>query len=383
MKNTIDAQYQELLRKILTVGHRKGDRTGTGTRSLFGQQIRHDMREGFPLLTTKKMYFRGIVAELVWFLRGETNIRWLVQNGCNIWNGDAYKNYVKHCSANSLEWNEWMKDNGDGSLSMYTLQEFVEKIRDDEKFAERWGELGPIYGKQWRMWGEGGEYVDEHVDGNGITFAAVLDSRKDQVGDMLKKLRTNPDDRRMIVTAWNPDEIDQAVLPPCHIGFQVWTRLLHVGERVDLVKDPKFDLLELGISNGTDEDHEREIHAILDTYGVPRRAISLIWWQRSVDTFLGLPFNIASYALLLMAIAQEVNMVPEELIGNLGDTHLYENHLEAAIELCSREPMGLPQVKLAPWTVRSDGHSLWNLRIEDFELQNYSSHSTIKAELNN
>jgi thymidylate synthase len=274
--NTLDKKYQQLLSDIITFGVAKKDRTGTGTISEFGHQIRHKMSEGFPLLTTKKMAWKQIVSELLWFLTGQTNIAFLHKHNNHIWDGDY------------------------------------------EKSGRTDGDLGPIYGKQWRKW-----------DGK--------NGRIDQIDDLIRELKTNPDSRRLMVSAWNVGELDQMVLPPCHYGFQAWTR---------------------------EEDG--------------KRYISLMWNQRSVDTFLGLPFNIASYGLLLHIIANEVDMIPDELIGNLGDTHLYLNHIEQAKEQISRDSFDLPTLKT---NVKMDGICC-NVP-DDFVLEGYQYHPTIKAPLSN
>jgi thymidylate synthase len=292
--NTIDKKYVELLQDILDNGVEKDDRTGTGTISVFGRQIRHKMSEGFPLLTTKKIAWNVMVAELLWFLRGDTNIKFLLDYNCNIWNGDAYKRYER---ANTWE----LQDTP-------LMNDFIKRIKEDETFKKTWGELGPIYGRQWRDW-------------NGI----------DQIDNLITELKTNPDSRRLMVNAWNVAELDQMVLPPCHYGFQVYTRELSIEERLDLGYKTYKELFE-------PFDFHRVDHEEIDElYPVPRRAISLMWNQRSVDTFLGLPFNIASYGLLLEIIAKEVDMVPDELIGNLGDVHLYKNHIEQAKEQIGRD----------------------------------------------
>jgi len=340
--NNIDKQYQALLQDILDNGVEKKDRTGTGTISVFGRQIRHKMSEGFPLLTTKKMPWKSIVTELLWFLQGNTNIKWLVDNGCNIWNGDAYKNYE----------NEFNKGNvsgirlDDGTERVADIDEFVRRIKVDDEFAGDWGELGPIYGKQWRSWG--GELVTKRIkeEGKCPVSQNVIEGQIDQIQNLINDLKTNPDSRRLMVNAWNVGELDQMVLPPCHYGFQVYTRELSLEERLCIAD--KFNPLIredcLTKTHHPDETEELKLvyrHEFLDSLGpnvVPqRRAISLMWNQRSVDTFLGLPFNIASYGLLLMMLADEVNMVPDELIGNLGDVHLYTNHIEQAKEQIGRE----------------------------------------------
>ena len=363
----IEHQYLKLLKDILDNGTHKQTRNGE-TISVFGRQIRHSMSEGFPLFTTKKMAFKTMVTELLWFLKGDTNIKYLVDNGCNIWNGDAYKNYIKETDKLDL----WKKENCNlievsGTISnakprQFTKEEFINKIKTDDEFAKKWGELGPIYGKQWRKWANGGEVFDS------VHYY-------DQIKNLINELKTNPDSRRLMVNAWNVGELDQMVLPPCHYGFQVYTRKLSLAERRDWCKTHNVVLehLEAGLEN--EEDDMRGC-------GVPTRAISLMWNQRSVDTFLGLPFNIASYGLLLEILAKEVNMVPDELIGNLGDVHLYKNHIEQAKEQIGREPMKLPKLNELPnYLCMKDDWECY--KPSDFTLDNYQSHPTIKAPLSN
>ena len=332
--NTLDGKYQDLLQDILDNGVVKTDRTGTGTISVFGRQIRHRMSQGFPLLTTKRMAWKTMVTELLWFLRGDTNIKYLTDNDCHIWDGDY------------------------------------------EKSGRTDGELGPIYGKQWRDWGgkintelssDKGEdgfykYVTNHIKGI------------DQIEILINELKTNPDSRRLMVSAWNVGELDQMVLPPCHYGFQVYTRTLTGEER--------WDLLEKRVGNETFKSMVDDLVPFggglseeLESNNIPKRAISLMWNQRSVDTFLGLPFNIASYGLLLTMIADEVNMIPDELIGNLGDVHLYLNHTEQAKEQIKRDPFDLPTVRI------QDG--IFCSSINDILLEKYISHPSIKAPLSN
>ena len=336
--NNIDRQYKELLEYILHFGVEKQDRTGTGTKSIFGWQIRHNMKEGFPLLTTKKMAWKTMVTELLWFLRGDTNIKYLVDNDCHIWDGDAYKNYRK--------WNT----NDEHSL---TKEQFINKIKADSDFAGVYGELGPIYGKQWRDWGS--KRVSKRFYDKPIPYSRfVSDGGIDQITNLINELKTNPDSRRLMVSAWNVGELDQMVLPPCHYGFQVWTR---PSTREEKIVDP----------------------------GKYYR-ISLMWNQRSVDTFLGLPFNIASYGLLLEIIAKEVNMVPEELIGNLGDTHLYLNHIGQAKEQIIRTPYELPKVIINDEFWNPDNSILNQIEYitpNDFIIENYQFHPAIKAPLSN
>ena len=346
--NEIDKKYQELLVDIITNGKDKKDRTGTGTRSVFGRQIRHHMRDGFPLLTTKKMAVKTMMTELKWFLKGDTNIKYLVDNGCNIWNGDTYKNYKNGIAEVGLF------DN------LLTQEEFINKIKTNDEFAKQWGELGPIYGKQWRDWTE--YYVEKLNGGNPI----IVERTKDQIENLINDLKTNPDSRRHLVSAWNVGDMDEMVLPPCHYGFQIYTRELNLDERIDYYNggsDP------LNRSSDYFDWH-------MDVYDVPKREISLMWNQRSVDTFLGLPFNIASYATLLMLLAEELNMVPGEIIGNLGDTHLYVNHLDQAQEQIDRDPHPyLPTLKLSNVDILNGEF--------DYEVLHYHSHPPIKAPLSN
>ena len=350
--NKLDKQYTDLLQDILDNGVTKSDRTGTGTISIFGRQIRHKMSDGFPLLTTKKMPFKTITTELLWFLRGDTNIKYLVDNGCHIWDGDAYKNYCKQIPEYSKQFT-------------MSKEEYIDKIKTDDEFAKKWGELGPIYGHQWRNWGEWSTIdVPKKVLKPGI----------DQISNLINDLKTNPDSRRLMVSAWNVGELDQMVLPPCHYGFQVYTRELSLDERNE-IRDMQYFKNRLHQSlKGSDTK--------IDWENIPTRAISLMWNQRSVDTFLGLPFNIASYGLLLEIIAKEVNMAPDELIGNLGDVHLYSNHVEQAKEQLTRQPFELSEVRLRNYETieelldTKDSMSM-------IQLWRYDSHLSIKAPLSN
>jgi len=329
--NKLDKDYCNLLQDIIDNGISKSDRTGTGTISVFGRQIRHKMSDGFPLLTTKKMAWKTMVTELLWFLRGDTNIKFLVDNNCHIWDGDAYKRYHTETIFNSD--NKWLNELDGMNLGtgekgkvyrQFTPEEFINKIKTDDEFAKKWGDLGKIYGFQWRSWDN---YIGDEIAPNGFE---MWNEPIDQIANLIKDLKTNPDSRRLMVSAWNVGELDQMVLPPCHYGFQVYTRELSLEERLQ-VWNTKF-----GFANEEQKNQfDHNIH--LDTHGVPTRAISLMFNMRSVDTFLGLPFNIASYGLLLEIIAKTVNMVPNELIGNLGDVHLYSNHIEQSKEQIGRD----------------------------------------------
>lgn len=364
--NNLDKQYQELLLDIIQNGSKKNDRTGTGTISIFGKQIRHKMSDGFPLLTTKKMAWKSLVTELLWFLRGDTNIKYLIENSCHIWNGDAYKNYtlnipdeVRHFSSKS-------------NLDL-TMQDFMKRILEDEDFANKWGDLGPVYGKQWRKWSS---MRRDDLGKNELGKAFVEYNEIDQISKLISDLKINPDSRRLIVSAWNVGDIDRMVLPPCHYGFQIYTSELTEKERYNIWFSNNYE---------TGMEYNDEVLPDFDNtyyYPTPKRKISLMWNQRSVDSFLGLPFNIASYGLLLEIIAREVNMMPDELIGNLGDVHLYLNHIEQAKEQIMRKPFKLP--KLVINKVESsiiDTPEYWSS--EDFTITGYESHSTIKAPLSN
>jgi thymidylate synthase len=424
--NNIDKQYQDLLQSILDYGVVKKDRTGTGTKSIFGYTIRHSMKDGFPLLTTKKMAWKQIVTELIWFLRGDTNIKFLVDNDCHIWDGDAYKNYEKAYEKDNSVGLSLLVARMDGKSTYRkpTKEQFIAMIQADDEFAKKWGELGPVYGKQWRSW----ETYDFSIDndfGNNEFGGGWNVKPIDQIQNLINDLKTNPDSRRLMVNAWNVGELDQMVLPPCHYGFQVYTRELSKGERIELLNKAGGGRRQtLGVNS-------RVYNPEFEMYNIPTRAISLMWNQRSVDTFLGLPFNIASYGLLLEIIAKAVNMVPDQLIGNLGDTHLYLNHLNQAQEQIGREltdeeryniwftnnyetgmeryfdPNNLPDFDNEYYTptpkrtrepfelpklVINKTTSFWDsfdvslfghLDSNDFTLENYQSHPTIKAPLSN
>ena len=366
--NTLDKQYTNLLQDILDNGTQKSDRTGTGTLSVFGRQIRHKMSDGFPLLTTKKMPFKTIATELMWFLRGSSDIRFLWENNCTIWDGDWEKNYKTTCS------------------EPYTIEEVKQKVKDgNHSFHDSMFDMGKIYGSQWRswentikvpsinsIWGTGFEYINVHID---------------QIANLINDLKTNPDSRRILVSAWNPADLPNQVLPPCHYGFQVYTRELSLEERVEIYGVEKIQTNNAGW-------YECSLAELdVNQANIPKRAISLMWNQRSCDFPLGIPMNISSYALLLTIIAKEVNMVPDELIGNLGDCHIYLNQIEGVKEQISREPYPLPKllcldeyhylmdkelVGEIPFTEKIE-----KFRPDFFTLENYQSHPKIYFPLSN
>jgi thymidylate synthase len=361
--NNTDKAYLDLLKEVREKGIKKADRTGTGTVSIFGRTLKFDMKEGFPLLTTKKIHTKSVIHELLWFLQGDHNIKYLVDNGVNIWNEWPYKRYV----------DEWMKENppmsGPYTNTMLLQTEFIERIKTDDKFAEKWGELGPVYGKQWRQWQGWMKYKEEN-NKSGYGLGSIW---YDQILMLVQQLKTNPDSRRLMVNAWNVAEIDTMLLPPCHYGFQCWTRELTLEEKIQWVmKNTDVELENLAITEAAMSE------------STPKRALSLMWQQRSVDLFLGLPFNIASYGLLLEMLAQSCNMVADELIFNGGDCHIYVNHFDQVDEQLKREPMELCTLKLTkPESEYSSLHGnnghIIEYKYENFEFVGYKSHPVIKA----
>ena len=336
--NGVDIQYQDLLRKIITTGIEQEDRTGTGTFSLFGEKMEFDLTEGFPILTTKDVWYKGVLHELLWFISGNTNIKYLVDNKVYIWNEWAYRRYnnfsnliLTHSIAEILNTNSkksyynnftdillkeyFSIERARTDCPIYTQEEFIERIRVDAKFAEIWGDLGPVYGSQWVNW-------------NGLKI--------NQLQNVINTLKTDPDSRRIIVNAWNVEKIPSMALDPCHAFFQFYS-----------VK-----------------------------YGNGKRKLSMYWLQRSVDTFLGLPFNIASYATLLTMVAAVTNHEPHKLIAFLGNTHLYKNHIEQANIQMQREPFPLPKLE-----INSEINSIFDYKYQDFKLINYQKHSKIHADI--
>lgn len=297
-------QYHELMEHILANGTLKENRTGINTISVFGYQMRFNLAEGFPLVTTKKVHLKSIIHELLWFLQGDTNIRYLVQNGVNIWNEWPFQNYLKEKGLA-----ESMPKYGEAWKA--ELQNFKQHIIDDEAFAQQWGELGPVYGRQWR------------------NFEGI-----DQIKQLVEDLKRNPNSRRHIISAWNPKDIPvmaKSGLPPCHTLFQFY------------VADNK---------------------------------LSCQLYQRSADVFLGVPFNIASYAILTMMVAQVCDLELGDFVHTFGDAHLYENHLDQTKEQLSRDFKPLPEMKINP-----DVKDLFSFRFEDFELLNYNPHPAIRAQV--
>lgn len=343
--------YQNLLKTILQDGHDHPDRTGAGRKSIFGYEFIHDMKDGFPLLTTKRMYWKGIATELCWFLKGDTHIKYLVDRGCDIWVGDAYKAFKNR------------QENKDTKI---TREDFIERIKYGGMFSIFNGNLGPIYGKQWRKWrSHTHEPTGEIIGGKEI----CKDKEIDQIQNLINTLKADPYSARHLVNAWNVGEIHEMIVPPCHYAFQCYVRGMTPDERYNYWFDHNY---ETGMERGlTVPDYDDPYYE-----PTPKYYLSLKWSQRSVDTFLGLPFNIASYAMLLTALANEVGMVPDKLIGSLGDTHIYLNHLEQVNEQLTRKPYPLPQFEI-------EKKSINDLEPEDFRITNYRYHDSIKAQLNN
>lgn len=388
--NNLDKQYINLLKTILKEGVDKSDRTGTGTRSVFGEQIKHDMNDGFPLLTSKKMAWKQIVTELLWMLRGETNIRPLVEQGNYIWVGDAFKNFQSHKAAylkNGEPTYALLAERSKWFDKIETKLDFIKYIIDDDQFARIWGELGPIYGRQWR-----GELTMSPRGYDQETFLPIgyrEYRRNDQLADAINMLKTNPDSRRIIVDSWNVNELNTMVLPPCHKSYQFYTRELSNFDRILIynlnAEEPiETSLMRIELNDGIEET----IVKLLDGANIPKRAISIRWEQRSVDTPLGLPFNIASYGLLLEIVGKLVNMVPDKLIGHLGDTHIYLNQMDGVnvqIKRMGHELPTLKHVKTDDFYSRASEELsiLHQLNWTDFELLNYKHDDTIVYPLSN
>lgn len=398
-------QYLDMLRLVRENGVFKSDRTGTGTYSIFAHQMRFDLSAGFPLVTTKKTHLKSIIHELLWFLKGETNIRYLKENGVNIWDDWVLSGTAEYRELTMKERSVMVSKKGEEALDKWT--DHIREVRGDflegmadltDEITEKHhqfldtldiprqvlmaGELGPVYGSQWRSWPDM-IHVEHALDdrsmkditGLGYEIVACAESAVtyrrtiDQIANLIEQLKTNPDSRRLIVSAWNPALVDDMALPPCHCLFQFYTAPLTSYERKQML-DKKLECGEARFWN-SDEEHFDEY---LDKMGIPSRRLSCQLYQRSMDVFLGCPFNIASYALLTMMIAQVVNMVPGEFIHTSGDTHLYANHLEQADLQLTREPLPLPTMRLNPKVT-----SIFDFTFEDFELVGYESHPHIAA----
>jgi thymidylate synthase len=368
--NNVDLEYNRLLSLILTKGKRKKNRTGVDTIGVFGAQARFDLSEGFPILTTKKVFTKGIIHELLWFLKGDTNIKYLVDNDVHIWDSDCYRKYTEIKSKNDGDVSEMVFEPTTNAYRMLRKDEFIDGIKRNDDFAKKWGELGQgTYGQMWRAFPY---YLPEYTPDNGTGLLRTVD----QIQKVIDKLKTNPDDRRMIVTAWHPVLVDKATLPPCHCMFHFNTEELTLEERSilqikEIGKNPTRPTFDLATLNG-----EKSLDTYLDEVGIPKRRLNVLLYQRSCDTFLGVPFNITSYALLLSMISQVVNMVPGEFIHTFGDLHIYENHLEQVKEQLSRTPKTLPKLVLNP-----EVKDLFKFTYNDIKIEGYDPHPAIKGEV--
>jgi thymidylate synthase len=384
--NKVDTEYFRIVNDILTNGRLKKNRTGVDTIGIFGAQAKYNVDlNAFPLLTTKKVHWPAIVHELLWFISGDTNIKYLVDNNVRIWNEWAYKKYTDTCISkipdNELESLSVLSGMSLSDVDHLPMDMFIERIKNDVEFATKWGELGEgTYGRMWRDFpfftivdktdpstmpkfkslGTKGMYCGDEP----LTFLG----RIDQITKVLEKLKNNPDDRRMIVSAWHPHWVDHCALPPCHCLFHFHTEELTLEERVDILQKqvgpvnlPKSDVW---IIQKLNEDN------------IPTRRLNCLLYQRSVDTALGKPFNIASYALLTAMIAQTVNMVPGMFTHSMGDTHIYVNHIDGLKLQLTREPKKLPRVWLNP-----EVKSLFDFKYDDIKLLDYEFHPTIKFDV--
>jgi thymidylate synthase len=314
-----------------------------------------DMAEGFPLLTSKKVFTKGVIHELIWFLRGDTNIKYLVDNDVHIWDGDAYKNYERRWETEA----KFLSP----PVNKFTKEEFINEIKTNPMVAKELGELGPVYGKQWRKW-----KTEKHK--KFFNKWGYEDEKRiyiDQIQNLIRDLKSTPDSRRLLVSAWNVSEIDDMALPPCHFGFQCYTKPMTLKDRV------LWWINSIGKSYHYAEDATEEF---LDQRGVPKRKLSLKWFQRSVDVPLGLPFNIASYGFLLHLLAKESNMIPDKLIFNGGDCHIYLNQIDGVNKQLKSETFKLPKLNLT-------NNSIFDVEFKDFDITNYKCADVIKFPLSN
>jgi len=357
--NTADKAYNELLEDVLENGETHDNRTGVNTLSVFGRQKRFNLKDGFPILTGKKVWYKGILHEVLWFLGAtppeyerfeQTNIKYLVDNGVNIWNEWPYKKYVETAIKAGQEY--------------LTQDEFVEEIKRNDDFARMWGNLGPVYGAQWTNWKSTKREMTKIEDDK----FQMVNVRINQIQQMVDRLKTNPDCRRIIISGWNPADIPEMLLPPCHYSFQFKSEWMKMLERqtafLKHAKENQLNLTGMGID------------AAMEHYKFPKRKLHLLWNQRSVDVFLGLAFNIGSYATILEMFAQVTDHVPAELIFSGGDVHIYNNHMDQVKEQLSREPRALPHLVL-----NKNIKNIFDFRYDDFQLVGYNPHPAIKGEV--
>jgi len=364
--NKVDTEYFRIVNDILTNGKVKKNRTGIDTIGIFGAQAKYDVDlNAFPILTTKKVHFPAIVHELLWFISGDTNIKYLVDNNVRIWNEWAYKRYTDHCKKlTEPDYDVHIEDLQNNCVREMTQDEFVNEIRENSSFAKKWGDLGMgTYGGMWRAFPFYNDYDTVAPSEGKETLDTV-----DQLRKVIEKLKTNPDDRRLIVSAWHPYWVDHCALPPCHCLFHFNTEELTFEERVEILQ-AKVGPVNLPKS-------EMWVIQKLNEENIPHRRLNCLLYQRSVDTALGKPFNIASYALLTAMIAQTVNMTTGTFTHSMGDTHIYVNHIEGLKLQLMREPKKLPTLWLNP-----NVKSLFDFKYDDIKLLDYEFHPTIKFDV--
>jgi len=392
IKNTLDLQYLQFANDILQHGKESGDRTGTGTKKVFGRMLHHDMNQGFPLLTSKEVHFKSVLTELLWFLSGVTNIKPLVDQKNYIWVGDCYKRYCQYIDqSTNIEDQTYMvlqttslglnigpiamTDKGPQATESYrkmTREEFIDMIKAAPKnyndyidqdiyssieawksdFVLKFGELGPVYGAMWTNW-------------DGIN----------QIENAIETLKNNPNSRRILVSAWNPSYVDKVVLPPCHYSFQFVTSELSEDERIKLYMDQGYNLDRYRNEAGYIDSNSIQLK--LEEANIPTRSLNLMFNMRSIDLALGLPFNIASYGLLLMMVAQQVNMMPNQLVASLGDLHIYLNQQEGMKQQLTSETFNLPKITI------NKAKSIFDYKVEDFKVENYQNAGKISMPLSN
>jgi thymidylate synthase len=378
--NKVDEEYFKLLRLVLEKGRLKKNRTDTDTLGIFSAEARFDLTQGFPLLTTKKVWMKGIVHELLWFLSGSTNIKYLIDNDVHIWDEWAYEKYKKNVkSVDDMKFfrGEVAEDDAD-YYDPYSQTEFIEKIKSNKKFTKKWGELGEgTYGGMWRGFPTFDTAIVEHPETSADIPVATL-RRIDQISKVIDKLKTNPDDRRLIVSAWHPYWAEKCSLAPCHILFQFHTEELELGERLGMYLAKKSGNINWRNCGQSAELYATEeyIESQLKEYEIPSRRLNCKLTQRSADLFLGVPFNIASYSLLTHMVAQVTNMAVGEFIWSGGDIHIYQNHLDQVKEQLSRKPKELPKLILNPKV-----KDIFDFKYEDIKIEGYDPHPAIKAQV--
>jgi thymidylate synthase len=383
--NKHDETFKTFYKEIFDKGRIKKDRTGVGTKSIFGTRMQFYMEDGFPLLTLRKIHLKSLVHELLWFLTsydakykkfGNTNLRYLLDMGVTFWTEWCYDDYKKEYTDKFLETTDRKK------FKLLSIKEFEDRIKEDDEFALKYGDLGPVYGKQWMDWGgykEKTEVTKEyqqtksdtklvsHIDWIDVKYKGI-----NQIDNIIETLQTSLDNRRMLVSAWNVSDIDDCKLPPCHILYQFYTDEMTFEERNEYAGE--YKVLDIENKKFTEQQIER-FHILWNEKGIPKRKLSIQMYQRSCDSYLGVPFNVASYSLLLHMVAHVVNMIPSKFVWLGGDTHLYLNSLDATKEIIQRESFEVPQLK-----IKRKVESIYDFRYEDFEFT-YQAHANIHVDV--